>query len=139
MHCINNSRHFFFLKDDLLFKRRAPIWKWWQLFSTIIVLLSVITALRDLIQTFTKTATFKRNLLDIVRAFQLFTALYTVITSILPLENKLIQATLKDNIYELNSFQWIVFLLNILGWFIPVFKYQDWKNDERIHPKKKTQ
>jgi len=125
--------------EYLLFKRQAPIWKWWQLFSTIIVLLSIITVARDLFETFTRKATFKRNLLDIVTALQLSVALYTAITRVLPLENKLIQATSKDNIRELNSFQWILFLLNILGWFIPIFRYQDWKNNESTHLKKKIQ
>jgi hypothetical protein len=125
--------------EYLLFKRQAPIWKWWQLFSIIIVLLSIIIAIRDLFQIFTKKATFKRNLLDIVTALQLFIVLYTVITRVLPLENKLIQTTSNDIIRELNFLQWIVFLLNILGWFIPIFRYHDWKNDGSTHLKKKIQ
>jgi hypothetical protein len=125
--------------EYLLFKREASIWKWWQLFSTIIVLPSIINVVRDLFQIFTKKATFKRNLLDIVTALQLFGVLYTVITRISPLENKLIQTTSKDIIRELNSFQWIVFLLNILGWFLPIVRYQDWKNDGNTHLKKKIQ
>ncbi len=59
----------------------------------------------------------------------MFIVLYTVLTRILPVENKLIEATSKDNIRKLNSLQWIVFfLLN-----------QDWKNDEHIHQQKTTQ
>jgi hypothetical protein len=73
---------------------------------------TIITTVRDLLQTLTREATFKRNLLDILTALQLFIALYTVFTRILPLENKLIE---RDNIGELNCFQWIVFLLNIVG------------------------
>jgi cytochrome bd-type quinol oxidase subunit 2 len=125
--------------EYLVFKRQAPIWKWWQVFSAIIIPLSIITAVRDLLQTFTKKATNKRNLLDIVTALQLFAVLYTVFTRVLPLENKLIQATSKDNTVELKFFQCIVFILNILGCFITVFRYRDWKNDKRIHPKEKTQ
>jgi len=125
--------------EYLLFKGHAPIWKWWQLFSTIIVLLSIIPTVRDLLQTFTRKATFKRHLLDIVKALQLFTALYIAITRVLPLENKLTQTTSKDNIRDLKFFQWIIFLLNIIGWLIPIFKYHDGKNNEHIHSKKKTQ
>jgi hypothetical protein len=126
-------------REYLLFKRQAPIWKWWQSFSTIILLLSLITTVRDLIQTLTRKATFKRNLLDILKALQLFIVLYISFTHILPLHNKLIESISMDNIRQLNSFQWIVFLLNILGWFIPIFRHQEWKNDEHMHPKKKTQ
>jgi hypothetical protein len=126
-------------REYLLFKRQAPIWKWWQAFSTIILLLSVIAAVRDLLQTLTRKATFTRNLLDIIKALQLFIVLYIAFTRILPLQNKLIETISMENILELSFLQWIVFLLNILGWFIPIFRYQEWKNDEHIHLKKKTQ
>ncbi len=46
---------------------------------------NIITTVRDLLQTLTRKATFKRNLLDILKALQLFIALHTVFTRILPL------------------------------------------------------
>lgn len=125
--------------DYLLFKSQAPIWKWWQIFSTIIVLLSIIDTVRDLFQTLTKKATFKRNALDIIKALQLFPALYIAITHVLPLESKLVEASSKDDIRQLNFFQWIVFLLNIVGWFLPLLRYQEWKNNEHTDSKKKIE
>jgi hypothetical protein len=126
-------------REYLLFKRQAPIWKWWQLFTLITLLFSIIIVVRDLLQILTRKATFKRHLLDIVTALHLFVILYISFKHILPLQNKLIQSISIDNIRELNFYQWIIFLLNIIGWFIPIFRYQDWKNDKNIHPKKKTQ
>lgn len=128
-----------FYNEYLMFKSQAPIWKWWQLFSTLIVLLSIIDTFRDLFQTLTRKATNKRHLLDILKAFQLVAALYISITRVLPLEKKLIETNSIDNLYELNFLQWILFLLNILGWSLPLFRYQEWINDERIHSKKKIQ
>ncbi|CAF3490550.1 unnamed protein product [Rotaria sp. Silwood1] len=126
-------------RDYLIFKGQAPIWKWWQLVSSIIIPLSIITAVRNIFQIFTKKSTTRRNIIDIVTALQLFGILYTVFTSVLPLEKKLIQTVSKHNIHKLNFLHWIIFLSNILGWFIPIFRYQDWKNDERLHPKKKIE
>jgi hypothetical protein len=126
-------------RDYLIFKSQAPIRKWWQLFLTILIPLSIIGAVTDLFQIFTKKATIKRNLLDTVAALQLFTVLFIIFTRVLPLENKLIQTNSKDNIVELNFFYFILFLLNILGWFLPIFRYQTGQNDQQIHPKKKTQ
>jgi hypothetical protein len=126
-------------REYLIFKNAAPIWKWWHLFSLVTIPLSIFGAVRDLFQIFTKKATIKRHLIDIIRALQLFTVLSIVFRRILPIENKLIEISSKEYLYELNFFQWIVFLLNICGWFIPIFRYQDWKNDQRIHPRKKTQ
>ncbi|CAF4811421.1 unnamed protein product, partial [Rotaria sp. Silwood2] len=102
-------------RDYLIFKGQAPIWKWWQLVSNIIIPLSIITTVRDLFQIFTRKSTTRRNLIDIVTALQLLGVLYTVFINVLPLENKLIQTASKHNISKLNSFYWIVFLLNILG------------------------
>jgi hypothetical protein len=126
-------------REYLIFKSQAPIWKWWQLFLTILIPLSIIGVVTDLFQTFTQKATIKRNLLDIVAALLLFTVLFIVFTRVLPLENKLIQTNSKDNMAELNFFLSILFLLNILGWFLPIFQYQTGQNDQQIHPEKKTQ
>ena len=126
-------------RDYLLFKDQAPIWKWWQSFSTVILLLSIITTIRDLLQTLTRNATFTRNLLDILKAFQLFMALYVSFTHILPVQSKYIQSMSMDYIYQLNSLQWIVFLLNILGWFLPIFRCLEWENEKKTHQKNKTE
>lgn len=126
-------------RDYLLFKQQAPIWKWWQLFSNMILLLSFITTVRDLFQTLTRTATFTRNLLDILKAFQLFIAFYVSFTHIIPLQRNYIQSVSMDDIYQLNSFQWVVFLLNILGWFLPIFRYKEWINNKKTDQKDKTQ
>jgi uncharacterized membrane protein len=126
-------------KEYLIFKNGASIWKWWHLFSSLTIPLSIFGAFQGLFQIFTKKATKKRNLIDIIAALQLFTVLSIVFTRILPIENQLIETISKEYLYELNSFQWIVFLLNILGWFIPIVRYQDRKNDQQIDSKKKIQ
>jgi hypothetical protein len=126
-------------REYLLFKSQAPIWKWWQELTTLIIPLSVFAVISDLFQTLTKKATTKRNLIDIVAALQLFGVLFTVFTRVLPLETQLIKTASYDNASQLNFVHWIVFMLNIVGWFIPLFRYQDWKNDENVHPKKKIE
>jgi hypothetical protein len=32
-----------------------------------------------------------------------------------------------------------MFMLNIIGFFIPIFQYKNSKNDENFHPEKKSQ
>jgi len=112
----------------LLFKREAPIWKYWQIFGNLMVLLSFVTSIISLIEMFTKQATIKRNFLDIVKAIQVFTALYIAFTQILPLESQFIQTPSKDLAKQLNFFQWIIFTLSIIGFFVPIFQYVDGKN-----------
>lgn len=127
-------------KEYLIFKNSPHLWKLWHLFSSLTIPLSIFGAIKGLFQIFTKKATKKRNLIDIIAALQLFTVLSIVFTRILPIENKLIEKSSKESLYELNSFQWIVFLLNIFGWFIPIIRYQDRINyQHNIDSKKKIQ
>jgi hypothetical protein len=126
-------------KEYLIFKSESLIWKPWQIFALITIPLGVFGAIKDLIQVFTKKATKKRNLIDILAALQLFSVLFIVFTRILPLEKKLIQLTTKDYLYDLNFFQWIVFILNVCGWFTPILKYEESKNHSHIKLDKKNQ
>lgn len=126
-------------RDYLLFKKQAPIWNWWQSFANIIVLLSLLTAIVSLIEIFTKKATIKRHVLDIIKAIQVFTSLYIAFTYIIPLENQIMQTLSKDSVYQLNLFQWIIFSLSLIGFFVPVFQYLDEKRVDKNSSNKKTQ
>ena len=128
-----------FYSEYLAFKKAAPIWKSWQLLTTLIIPISFVTVTVDLFQTLTRKATTTRNLIDLVAVLQLYGILYTVVTRVLPLETELIKTASYDTARELNLTHYIVFLLNIVGWFIPIFRYQNWKNDEHFHPKEKKE
>ena len=126
-----------FYRDYLVFKRQAMVWKWWQMFTSLIVPLSIFDAIRGLYEIVTKKATLKRNLLDIIKAVQLFGILYTIIVHIMPLETKLIEEPSREVAEALNGFHWIAFLLNILGWLNPLLRYQDWQSELKIDANKK--
>jgi hypothetical protein len=99
--------------------------------------LSIIDAIRGLYEIFTKKATLKRNLLDVIKAVQLFGILYTIIACIMPLEIKLIEEPSRDLAEALNHFHRIAFLLNILGWLNPLLRYRDWQSEQKIDSTKK--
>ncbi|CAF3378878.1 unnamed protein product [Rotaria socialis] len=123
----------------LIFKSEAPIWKYWQLFTTLIVPLTIFATTKDLFQILTKKATTQRHLLDIIAAFQLYGILYTIIARIMPLESRLIEETSKDIAHDLNMIHWIAFMLNILGWCIPIFRYRESKYAKYFHLEKKKE
>lgn len=124
-------------RDYLVFKRQAAVWKWWQMITTAIVPLSIVDAIRGLIEIFTKKATFKRHFIDVIKAAQLFGILFTIITCIMPLESKLIEEPSRDLMEALNYFHCIAFLLNILGWLNPLLRYRDWQSEVKIDSTKK--
>lgn len=123
----------------LIFKNQAPIWKYWQLFTTLILPLTIFATVRDLIQILTKKATTQRHLLDVIAALQLFGILYVIIVRIMPLENQFMKTGSNYIAQDLNTIHWIAFALNIIGWFIPVFRYRESKNDMYSIQTKKQQ
>lgn len=123
--------------DYAHFKHQAHIWKWWQHITIMFVPLSIFSAIRNLIHIFTRTATMTRNLIDIVTILHLVAILYTIIQCARPLETKWMKEPSNDVLQELNFFHLIVLILNIIGWFIPIFRYHDWKNDRMSHSSKK--
>ena len=128
-----------FYQEYLIFKSQASIWKWWQLCTTFIIPLSIIDVLRGLFHIFTRTATMRRNLLDVLQAVQLFGILYIIFICIIPLESKLVGKPSNFFTQELYFFHQFAFALNILGWLLPLFRYYDWKNDQYIANEKKAQ
>ena len=126
-------------KEYLTFKQEAFVWRWWQLCTMIILPLSVIDASRDLIHMFTRKATTRRNTIDILKAIQTFSTIYTMFYCIMPLESKIAENPSNHLARNLNFYHWFAFALNIVGWSLPLLRYYDWKNDQYIPPTKKTQ
>jgi hypothetical protein len=126
-------------RDYLIFKRQAPLWRWWQLLTTLIVPLSIIDTLRELFRILTEKTTTVNRSLSILTALQLFGILYTIITFILPLESKLLDESSSSLAQDLKFYHGIALLLNILGWLIPLFRYHEWKNYAHICSDKKTE
>ena len=126
-------------RQYLIFKSQAPIWKHWQLFTVIIMPLTVTMITRDLFQTLTKKASTERHLLDILAACQLFSILYAIIVHVMPLENQFMEKPSKDIARDLNVVHWITFILNILGWIIPVLRSREIGNEKHIKSREKTE
>ncbi|CAF0835774.1 unnamed protein product [Adineta ricciae] len=123
----------------LLFKSNAFIWKWWHLFTLLTIPLSIFEAIRDLLRIFTANYPVKRHLMSIVRAMHLFTTLYISFTCALPLETKLSGKSSRNLVAELNYYQLFLFLLNIIGWFIPLIQYKQAQSIKPIPVDKKDQ
>ena len=121
-------------REYLIFKPDAPIWKQWQLLTLLLIPLSIKTAINDLYQIFTTRATTRRNLIDVVTALQLFGILFTVFKCAQPLETQLVKISSYECASELNFFHWIMLVLNIVGWLIPIFRYHEWKNNPTFYP-----
>lgn len=127
-------------RDYLIFKREALLWKSWQLITSTVVPLSVIDSISSLWQIFTKKATLRRNVLDVLKAFQLFSILYTTIFLLIPLETKMIETSSFTIAENLNYIQRFSFSLNILGLLIPLLRYRDWQTEKiSSNTTKKTQ
>ncbi|CAF4168522.1 unnamed protein product [Rotaria sordida] len=126
-------------QEYIMFKSQAPIWKWWQLCTMIVLPLSMIDALRDLIHMFTKKATIRRNVIDILKAIQFFGIVYTMFVCVMPLESHLAEKPSKHLARDLNFYHSFAFGFNILGWLLTLLRYYDWKNDKQIPSEKKTQ
>ncbi|CAF1557093.1 unnamed protein product [Rotaria sp. Silwood1] len=122
----------------LLFKSQAPIWKYWRILTLIILPITIFINIQNLFQILTKKATIQRHLLDVISAFQLFGILYTIIVRLMPLETRFMKSISNDIAQNLNSIHQTAFMLNILGWFIPIFRYRESKNDMYYHLIKKT-
>ncbi|CAF1525784.1 unnamed protein product, partial [Rotaria sordida] len=116
----------YFLTVELIDFSQAPIWKWWQLCTMIILPLSMIDALRDLIHMFTKKATIRRNVIDILKAIQFFGIVYTMFVCIMPLESHLAEKPSKHLARDLNFYHSFAFGFNILGWLLTLLRYYDW-------------
>ncbi|UJR24687.1 hypothetical protein I4U23_006060 [Adineta vaga] len=124
----------------LLFKGNSSIWHWWHLLSLLTIPLAVFEACSDLVRIFTKKYPLKRTLMSIIRAIQLFSTLFISFGHTVSLEKKFIETNSKDILVELNYYQSLLFLLNIIAWFIPIIQYkQAQENPEPIHEKKKSQ
>ena len=122
----------------LMFKKAAPLWKWWQIAVTLIVPFSVFDAIRGVVEIFTKNATKMRNFLDFVKACQLAGILYTTIACVMPLESNLIQGHSMALAEDFCFFQFFVFILNFIGWALQLLIYRESQVKEPISVDKKN-
>ncbi|CAF1207561.1 unnamed protein product, partial [Adineta steineri] len=125
--------------DYVLFKVNAPIWKWWNLFTLLTIPLTIWATLGDLWKIFTTKAPIKHHLTSIIRAMQFFTLLFITFTRAVPLEAKSAETPSEEILVELNYYQWILFLLNILGFVITIIQCKQAQHTEPIEAKKKKE
>lgn len=126
-----------FYRSYLRFKSDGHIWNWWHLFSSLTIPLSVITAIADLVRILTTKDTLQHHLMNVIKAAQLFTTLFIVLTRVMPLEKKITELSSKALIVELHFYQQLVFVLNIIGWFIPIILFDQMKNEGQLTDKDK--
>ncbi|CAF1640498.1 unnamed protein product [Didymodactylos carnosus] len=120
----------------LNFKKDAPVWKYWQMFTLCILPISVFVITRDALQCLTRKANGRRHLLDLINCVQLYTLLYTIVLKVSPLETELTNAKIPsfETVEQLTLLYSIVLVFNIIGWLLPFFRYSNWKSDPIFHP-----
>lgn len=123
----------------LVFKKAAPIWSSIQLFIIILLPFIMLGTAIQAIQSFTKRATIIQHLLDCLQLLQLVGILYLIIGSVMPLEDQLkssiiinTDSTASINIVvlldQLKPLYFIALLLNIVGWILPILRYNHWRS-----------
>ncbi|CAF3870792.1 unnamed protein product [Adineta steineri] len=137
-YVLNEKQHELY-QDYVLFKGNAPIWKWWNLFTLLTIPLTIWATLGDLWKIFTTKAPIKHHLTSIIRAMQFFTLLFITFTRAVPLEAKSAETPSEEILVELNYYQWVLFLLNILGFVITIIQCKQAQYTEPIEAKKKKE
>lgn len=124
-------------RDYLLFKNGSGIWKIWQIIVMFVVPISIYDCVLSLIQIFTKHATWKRNVLDILKAIQLCSILSITVIFVMPLEKRIASSITQHLIEELNFYSFFTFFLNILGCILNLLYYRESKTIVSVATDKK--